>query len=291
MKDKDSASKSNNEKSSEEVYTVSDTGLSEQFLDVAERIGNAIHQINKFSEPITSMRRVVEKFTPFFETLNSIEWDKVEEKWIQLVEDIGDKGWTVPLHLSLVDLFEIAELDTLDEVDNALMDFFNEEENYLEIKNEIMENGLLEDFYPLLKQCFDNYEQGQFLIVIPSLFSIVEGLAHKIIYNPYRETSHYKPGQKANIITKYTKTREEIESNSSDATIYISAALFISKSFENQSAFNDDVEQDSRPLIINRNRVLHGRDKPLLWKKADAMRLFNAIHTLSIIDLFNAAED
>lgn len=289
MKDKDFESKSNNGKISEEVYTVSE--LSEHFLRDAERIGNAIHRINKLSEPITSMRRVVEKFTPFFETLNSIEWDKVEEKWIQLVEDIGEKGWTVPLHLSLIDLFEIAELDTFDEVDNALMDFFNEEENYLEIKSEIMENGLLEDFNPLLKQCFDNYERGQFLIVIPSLFSIVEGLAHKIIYNPYRETSHYKPGQRANIITKYTKTREEIESNSSDATIYISAALFISKSFENQRAFNDDAEQDSRPLIINRNRVLHGRDNPLLWKKADAMRLFNAIHTLSIIDLFNAAED
>ena len=258
----------------------------ERFLKTAENWGNAFTRLNQIAEPVISMaQQIAEQLKPFFDAIHSIDWKKVEEKWIQVAGDIGEKGWTIPIHFSINDLFKVAELDEQNEVDKVFMQFFADEKNYSDMKQNIMENDLLKKFHPLLEQCFENYEKEQYLIVIPSLFSVVEGLAHKLIYPPYRETFHHKSGQRANIIAKYEKMRDEIESNSSNAAIYISATLFLSKSFDNKNAFNDEAEKDSRPLIINRNRVLHGRDDISLWRKADAIRLFNALHTLSILDL------
>lgn len=264
----------------------------ERFLKTAENWGNAVVRLNRIAEPVVTMaQQIAEQLKPFFDAIHAIDWEKVEERWIRVAEDIGEKGWTIPLNLSVHELFEIADSEDLNEVDEVFMQFFTVENNYSEMKKSIMENDLLKEFHPLLEQCFENYEKESFLIVIPSLFSVVEGLAHKLIYPPYRETSHHKSGQRANIITKYTKMRDEIENNSTNAAIYISATLFLSKSFDNKNAFNDEAEKDNRPLIINRNRVLHGRDNIALWRKADAMRLFNALHTLSILNLSDEEEN
>lgn len=39
----------------------------------------------------------------------------------------------------------------------------------------------------------------------------------------------------------------------------------------------------TRESMINRNWILHGRDNPALWKKADALRLLNVLSTIQFI--------
>ena len=247
-----------------------------------EYVDNIKEKLNRFGEFIM---KATEYAAKVYSVLEMIDWEKVERKWIDVAEKVGKSGWTIPLHISVVDLLDIADLEKQADIDQAFMKYFSEDDNFEEMKKNIMENALLTDFHELLEQCFSNYEKGQFLITIPSLFSILEGFAHKLIFSQYRQSPEYNEKSRVSLQRKYEKMRTDIENNTSELAFYASAALFLEKSFDNREAFNDEESKDVRPLIINRHRVLHGRDIPAMWKRHDAIRLFNAIHTLSVLDL------
>ncbi len=247
-------------------------------------VENMISKVKRFdkiiSEQIKLFMNVSAKVVTFVQSIN---WDLVEQRWLQLAEKTGGNGWTISLAMDLDMLFSMIEIQSREEIDQVFINFFEEQENYLLMKTDILANESLADFEKLLIQCFDSYERGHFLIAIPSLFSIIEGYANQLIIDQYKKTADFNPKNRVSLPNKYKKVQEQSESSFKDV-VYISALIFLEKSF-NTKAFNDDPEKDNRPLIINRHRVLHGRDNPSLWTKTDALRLFNAIGTLSILDI------
>lgn len=241
----------------------------------SEQIGKLIFEVNK---------AISEALAPLLE----IDWEQVSASWLESAESLGEKGWTIPLNIGINEMLEIADFKTRSEVDRALSNFYANEENFKEMKSNILKNKLLSEWHELLKQCFENYERGSYLIVIPCLFTILEGFAHKLVYPKFKDSDNAK--EQASLSKKYQIVRKEVLEDSVTLSFYASAQFFIKKAFQ----FGEfDKKNAKRPFLINRNWVLHGRDDPAHWRKIDALRLFNAISTLTILDflLEDAGED
>lgn len=286
MKDKEKVDASN------KAYNLSSPKHTHRkFTDGLQRLNTSVSRVETIISKVLSFQKIVsEQIKPLIgvagkvvEFTKSIDWEQVEERWVLIAENTGENGWTIPLNMNLDTIFSLTEIKNKEEIDKMFTDFFANQENYLSMKNDILANESLQDFHALLVQCFDSYERENFLIAIPSLFSIVEGYANELIIDQFKKTSDYNPKKRVSLPTKYKQVQKQNDSSFKDI-VYISALIFLEKSFD-QNAFNDDPLKDNRPLIINRHRVLHGRDNPALWTKVDAICLFNAIATLSSLEV------
>ena len=230
-------------------------------------------------------REILTAISEIIIPLSEIDWNKVSETWVSTAENLGENGWTIPLQISLNEMIEIADLENATDMDKAFSRYYSVEKNYHQMREGLLKNELLTRWDPLLKQSFANYEKGNYQIAIPSLFLILEGFAHNLLYQTYLESKPNKP--KASLQSKFDVVRSAAEKDSIEMAFYASAQFFIKNAFQYA---NFEATDAKRPLLINRNWVLHGHDDISQWKEIDALRLFNAIHTLSILD-FSSLEE
>lgn len=224
-------------------------------------------------------RMVLASLSQVIVPLSKIDWNKVNETWIITAENIGKMGWTIPTHMDLNSMIDIAEIENVEEMDQAFANFYSIEENYAQMRESLLQHDSLNQWKSLLNQCFENYEKKNHEIAIPSLFLILEGFSHHLLYPTYLENNPKKP--KASLNEKYSVVRATADEDSIDMVFYASAQFFINKAFKFANFESKDAK---RPLLINRNWVMHGHDNVSEWKDIDALRLFNAIHTLTILD-------
>lgn len=248
-----------------------------KYPDLAPNLRKNMQNTVKLSNDIG--RQTLKVISEIIIPLSEIDWNKVNETWIATAENLGMNGWTIPLQIDLNEMIEMADLENVADMDKAFARFYSIEGNYQQMREKLLQNDLLNRWDPLLKQSFENYENGDYHIAIPSLFLILEGFAHHLLYQTYLETKPNKP--KANLQSKFAVVRSAADKNSIEVAFYASAQFFINNAFQYANFENPD---SARPLLINRNWVLHGRDDISQWKDIDALRLFNVISTLSILD-------
>ena len=241
--------------------------------NLRKNMQNTIRLVNAIS------REILTSISEIIIPLSEIDWNKVNKTWIITAENLGKNGWTIPLQIDLNEMIEIADLENADDMDEAFARYYSFEENYHQMREELLQNEILTRWDPLLKQSFENYEKGNYQIVIPSLFTILEGFAHYLIYPSYQASK--RTNDKDGLAMKFKKVRAEVDNDSIEMAFYASAQFFIKNAFKYA---NFDEQNAKRPLIINRNWTLHGRDNITQWKDVDALRLFNAIHTLTVLD-------
>jgi hypothetical protein len=261
------------------------------FSSNATFINESLLRISKNLTPFQeSVQRITEQFGKLIVEMNKalskalaplmeIDWEKVSKRWLKTAESLARRGWTIPPNMGISEMFEIADLKSRYEVDRAFANFYADKENFKEMKENLLKNKLLSEWHELLQQCFENYEKGNYLIVIPSLFTVLEGFAHKLVHPKFKISRN--ADKQASLSKKYEIVRKEVIKDSVTLAFYASAQLFIKKAFQ-FGGF--DKENARRPFLINRNWVLHGRDNPAQWKRIDALRLLNAISTLTILD-------
>jgi hypothetical protein len=103
-------------------------------------------------------------------------------------------------------------------------------------------------------------------------------IAHKLIFPKFNNTDNTNEG--SSLSKKYETVRIQVLDDHVALAYYASAQVLIKRAFK----FGEfDKEDARRPFLVNRNWVLHGRDNPSLWKRVDALRLFNAIITLTVL--------
>jgi hypothetical protein len=247
--------------------------LSKNLNHVQQTMQENIKKILEFSEYVNKV--IAASLAP----LREINWDELEKGWLNMAEGLAIKGWTTPLNMDVDRMFELAAIKKQYKVDKAFIEFYADKDNFKELKDTLLEHKLLNEWNGLLKQCLENYEKGNYLIVIPSLFTIIEGFAHKLIFPRFKISD--KTDENISLSRKYETVRSEVLEDSVTLAYYASAQVFIRMAFK-FAGF--DKEDARRPFLINRNWVLHGRDNPSLWKRVDALRLFNAISTLTVLD-------
>jgi hypothetical protein len=176
-------------------------------------------------------------------------------------------GWTVPMQMGLRQMLEILEETDADAIDNYFLDFYHSDAALsLRSLRGISRSQLLSRWGALLEQCFENYERGQHLICIPALLTVLEGA----IAVPEGAILVNSSQRKALFEAKIE------EGGDLEGTVWESLRIFFDNLYRN-SDFNG-----ARLSNLNRHWILHGRDEPD-WRRADALRLFHTLFTLSSI--------
>jgi hypothetical protein len=185
------------------------------------------------------------------------------EKAKKACEVLSDLGWTYPKGLSLGEIVVLVDNCTKEEIDQYFYTFYTENDNEVlnSIFEEIQKDKNIEKWGKLVNECILAYRNGFYLIIIPSLISIIEGLISKIMIEP----------NSTNVV-KACKTMI-VKEDSIQKIAWMSIYKFIERLFKGQK-FNGD-----RPEIINRHRILHGRDEPN-WSIVDVIKLFTTIQSL-----------
>ncbi|WP_074625613.1 hypothetical protein [Bacillus cereus] len=244
--------------------------------EVAET-ARAIQEIGKMGQKLVEAQiHIWKAFSESLSFIRDIDWEEVDRLYKEAAESLGQKGWTIPMKMTTSDKIKLAEIQDQNELDLIFQKFYEIEENYVYIKSKILEHRLVQEWRELLSQCFDSYEKGNFLIVIPNLFIIIESLAHSLISPRFQKYVDPKIKRKPALRNQYDKVQQEIEDDRTYIIYYVSVAEFFKSVFKGG---NFD-KHPTRLPIINRDWVLHGRDYPSNWKRVDALKLFNALQTI-----------
>ena len=229
-----------------------------------KEVGDLSRQINEATKELTSQ-------------LSDIDWVGIMKTWRESAEKIGERGWTFPLSMTPR---EVVELYEVEDIDAEMEEYFshNNGHEYMRMKRDVLYHKIIESWKDLLEQCFNSYENGNYLVAIPNLFIIVEGIARMLISQKFEK--HQKAYRRPKVYTQFKVVREEVPTDRLYLVAYVSVLGFLNEVFKNG---NFD-ENSTRYQIINRDWVLHGKDTPSNWKKVDALRLFNAIYSLTAVD-------
>lgn len=184
---------------------------------------------------------------------------------------LASLGWSLPTQFSYKQINEAANsIYTQEQVDEAMLSFYTD--NELSVLKDLLFNQVVvsPDFEPwknVVKDCYKSFEQGFFLVVVPTLITVIEGyLSLKIGTLNSTNIRMRAP----------TKTKaEEPKEHRLDNTIWISIYTIIDNLYQ-KSDFTG-----TPPANLNRHWVLHGRNTPA-EAKIDSVKLFNLLGSLSI---------
>jgi hypothetical protein len=197
-----------------------------------------------------------------------IRQHKATEK---LLHKLAAQGWTIPMHLSLADTHEVAETRLPSDYDAEFVQYFTASNGeYFElVAGEIIASETVASWKPLLEECVTAYRQGLFRIVIPSLLPVIERTVIDL-------------GGGGKVVTAAKARAEALSYRFFAKIVWSSIAVFAEKVF--------DTGRSGPGAVLNRNLILHGRSLPAEWTQADALRLFNAIHTLTVLPELRTTE-
>ena len=175
-------------------------------------------------------------------------------------------GWTLPMDSQPGEVLDLVDSCSEENIDNYFYKFYteNNNENLLAIFEEIQENEAIIKWKRLMNECILAYKSELYLVTIPSLISIIEGLISTFMDNP---NSIRIMNVCKDMTTKH---------NGYHRLLWVSIHNFIQNLFEKQN-FNG-----MRPGLINRHWILHGRDETT-WRDLDAIKLFVAVHALLVV--------
>jgi hypothetical protein len=245
-----------------------------------EQIMGALNPYKQLKEAIiASTPKIVfpEVEIPRFEfpkfKLPEIDFPELEindENIEAITEYNSSHGWTLTGEMDIVFyLDEKLLLLNQYKLDDLFVDYYESDskKNYLITKTTIFD-GIDEQWKSVLNDCFELYEQDKYKVIIPMLISIIEGEISKIADSVMVGRRLFEDWEKQ-IISEKQKVELIINHTLYQ---YLSKDLFGSKKF---------IEE--RGSMLNRHWVLHGRDNPDYWTKADALKLINVLSTLQFI--------
>jgi hypothetical protein len=193
------------------------------------------------------------------------------QRWEASGKRLAELGWTVPMNFTMSQAVALSDPANSDEdIERCIVDFYlcDQHKQLRCLFNDLIASEVLIQWHPLIRQCFEAFELNLHLVTIPSLLSVLEGaIAQKC--NTFRTKNVH--------ITTPTKEKASQENQRSPYSIeyfiWSDLATFIGKLYE-LSDFSK-----GRPPLLNRHWILHGRDSTQ-WTVADAIRLFNALHSV-----------
>lgn len=198
--------------------------------------------------------------------LPKIDYERIEN----ITNDNSKYGWTLTGEMSSGDYLEDDLVGiTAEEKDEYFYNYYsrNDWEHFGNMKEGVLGN-IEPRWTELIQECFDSFENDKYRLVIPTLFTIIEGEMAFVFH------SH----QGSNAIIKMMET----QANGEESEMKKISLYSVIHSMRDQ-LFGSLSFAEVRNELINRHRVLHGRDEPQYWLKVDALRLFNVISSLQFI--------
>jgi hypothetical protein len=179
------------------------------------------------------------------------------------VQKLAAQGWTIPSHMTPAEAYEISDQDP-DGYDAFFFGFFTDQggEEFAHLASDLRDSSILQRWKPLVEQCLAAYDQQLFLVTIPCLFPIIEGVVSSL-GGTGKAAARCKALAAAGSYDDLAKV------------VWSSVATFVDKAFEDG--------RTTSTVTLNRNLILHGKSDPGQWTQVDSVRLFNALHTLAFV--------
>ena len=193
--------------------------------------------------------------------------EDLEQEFIGAARKLANFGWTIPPAMSPREFFDLSTSSDWATVDARFITFYRR----CDIAPSFgVGSPRLARWHPLLEQCLENYRTGNYLICVPALITVLEGAI------AFPEGVAFIRGKERKAF--FERKIADCGSDLLGRALWESVDIFVSHLFE-RAPFGD-----IRPPRLNRHWILHGRDAPD-WGQADALRLFHALSTLSLIFL------
>lgn len=183
-------------------------------------------------------------------------------------------GWALSAQMPFVKYQKIASSDYNKAfTDKYFLELFeyNNGELYEAEKEYIISHSTAE-WDKLYTNCFSVIENEMYNIAIPSLIVAIEyeliliSKSEKIGKNLIKHVRSILEKNKADSVYRYVIGTQLLQMLKND--------IFGKVSF---------VTTERRPMVINRNLVLHGRDNPTSWNKAEVFKLITIISSLKML--------
>ncbi len=179
---------------------------------------------------------------------------------------LGCQGWTIPMWATHGQIKALSAVQGDRALDRAMARRYARHPQLLErIHGETAAAYVIRKWRPLFRQAAFLSGQKQYLVVVPSLLLIFEGLSTLLPTMPSTSSSP-KPAFRELPADARGIIRAE----------WVSVSTFCMKVF-GRAPFDE-----AYPAVLNRHWVLHGRAAPR-WGAVDSLRLFQAIHTFTCL--------
>lgn len=189
----------------------------------------------------------------------------------EAIKQNSSAGWPLTNNMDVISYIEINEKCSDDKDRGKLFVEMFESGNsalYEEEKENTLED-VNEKYKDLLRQVFNAFERKEWLIAIPSLLLIIEGIIADTL-------SDNRVGKQ---LIKEIKKLIDKEKNDFNTLITLSLANYLEK----KTFRNRDFEK-KRSINLNRHWVLHGRDDVRLWTEEDFYSLLCVISSITTIE-------
>jgi hypothetical protein len=175
---------------------------------------------------------------------------------------IGEAGWTFPLDATFREVDEMWRRAELEGIDVVFSHFLEEPATFQKMRSRLIEGTELTFWRPLIEQSFGAYEAGLYLVVVPAMLTVFEGCLTQA------------GGMDAWVKTRTKELTRQLRAAAAPGSLELARwtclEAFVSRLYASHSF------EVTRPTIINRHWILHGRDAPV-WDKTDCLRLFQAV--------------
>jgi hypothetical protein len=202
-------------------------------------------------------------------TIAAIDWDGFVRDIRGASEQLAQFGWTLPMQLTPGEVIGLAR-EPIDKIDAFFVEYYTAEDFVAlrRARSELLARPGLSAWWGLLKECFEAFESGKHLVTVPALICTIEGVVASA-----GNSLHKQNVSRKFLVGVCANKAKGSSGGDIRAFMWHSLEIFIEKLFQ------DAPFDKSRPAIINRHWILHGRDLAD-WTKADSLRLFCALETI-----------
>jgi hypothetical protein len=210
-----------------------------------------------------------------FQAADRAFWEGLHQKWQEscLAQEpaaarLGEMGWTLPMWGPIHLLYRAAQ-HSREEVDEGFVAEYRRRwgARFRALSADLLGTPSLSRWHPIIDQCVWAHRRSRFLLVVPSLLAITEGVTAQMA-----GTLQVRSEPRANASRQVAQ-----KASAHDRLVWVSLHAFLSRTFAD-SSFGSPA-----PPVLNRHWILHGRAASD-WTEADSLRLFQALHTLTALD-------
>lgn len=195
------------------------------------------------------------------------DWSRISEEYKLFSVMLSDEGWYMDYDLAVGTLSELYLNQTLKDtkvLDEYMIKFYKGK-----LRNTIsFFKKHHQKRYPILEKAFKSHKKGEFELSIPVFLSQIEGLFFDLTS---KEIFSKGRGEK-----KENTAREWLNSKKNDIAFLLA---ILEPLRENENITANFSESENYPNVLNRNKILHGRD----LNYSSELNSYKAISLLSFI--------
>ena len=182
--------------------------------------------------------------------------------------DLAAAGWSVPMSLTPAETYDVfRDSGSPEEIGLRFVQLYERDDgqHFSRIADDLLYWDILAPWRTLLEQTFAAYRRRDFVVTVPALLTVCEGLLMIGAGNNVKVRD---------AVRKRSEAENEKSPKSIRAIVWLNIRLFIEELFRS-SEFTGPA-----PVRLNRHWVLHGRQASE-WTQADCLSLLQAVHTIS----------